>query len=72
MHPLTAHSVPPSLAKKSGTGGVLWRRMKFAGVGTPITIQNDHYHRSDYGPAQLALFVAATIVLVIFVWTYVH
>jgi len=41
-------------------------------VGTPITIQNDHHHRSDYGPAQLALFVAATIVLVIFVWTYVH
>jgi len=41
-------------------------------VGTPITIQNDHNNRSDYGPAQLALFVAATIVLVIFVWTYVH
>jgi hypothetical protein len=37
-----------------------------------MTIQNNHDHHSDYEPAQLALFVAAALVLVIFVWTYVH
>jgi hypothetical protein len=31
-----------------------------------------HDHHSDYGPAQLALFVAAAIVLLIFAWTYAH
>ena len=40
--------------------------------GTPMTIQNDHDHYSDYGPAQLALYVAAAIVLLVFAWTYVH
>ena len=72
MHPLTAHSVPPSLAKKKRYGRCFMAQDEICRVGTPITIQNDHNHRSDYGPAQLALFVAATIVLVIFVWTYVH
>jgi hypothetical protein len=35
-----------------------------------MTIHNDHGHQSDYGPAQLALFIAAAIVLLIFAWTY--
>jgi len=39
---------------------------------TPMTIQNDHEHHSDYGPAQLTLFVAAAIVLLDFAWTYAH
>ena len=34
-----------------------------------MTVPNDHNH-SDYGPAQFALFVAAAIVLLIFVWAY--
>jgi hypothetical protein len=41
-------------------------------VGTPMTIQNDHDHHSDYGPAQLALFVAAAGVLLVFAWTYIR
>ena len=36
-----------------------------------MTFQNDHDH-SDYGPAQLTLFVAAAIVLLVFAWTYAH
>jgi hypothetical protein len=30
-----------------------------------MTVQNDHDHHSDYGPAQLALFGAAAIVLLV-------
>jgi hypothetical protein len=37
-----------------------------------MTVRNDDKHYSDYGPAQLALYVAATIVLLVFAWTYVH
>ena len=37
-----------------------------------MTSQNGHNSHSDYGPAQLALFVAAAIVLLVSVWTYVH
>ena len=37
-----------------------------------MTIQNDHDHHSDYGPAQLVLYGAAALVLVAFAWTYVH
>jgi hypothetical protein len=37
-----------------------------------MTIQNDHDHHSDYSPAQLTLFVAAAIVLLVFAWTYAH
>jgi hypothetical protein len=37
-----------------------------------MPIQNDHNHHSDYGPPQLALFVAAAIVLLIFAWAYAH
>ena len=29
-------------------------------------------HHSDFGPAQLALFGVAAIVLLVFVWTYVY
>jgi hypothetical protein len=36
-----------------------------------MTVQNDHDHHSDYGPAQLALFGAAAIVLLVFVWILV-
>ena len=36
-----------------------------------MTIRNDN-HDSDYGPAQLTLFVAAAIVLLVFAWTYAH
>jgi len=35
------------------------------GWGPPMTVQNDHDHHSDYGPAQLALFGAAAIVLLV-------
>ena len=35
-----------------------------------MTIQN-HDHHSDYGPAQLALFGAASIVILVFVWAVV-
>ena len=37
-----------------------------------MTNQNNRNRRSDYGPAQLALFVAAAVVLLVFVWTYAH
>jgi hypothetical protein len=37
-----------------------------------MTVRNDDKDYSDYGPAQLALYVAATIVLLVFAWTYVH
>jgi hypothetical protein len=37
-----------------------------------MSVRNDHYHHSDYGPAQLALYGAAAIVLLVFAWTYVH
>ena len=30
-----------------------------------MTVQNDHDHHSDYGPAQLALFGVAAIVLLV-------
>jgi hypothetical protein len=36
-----------------------------------MTVQDDHDHHSDYEPAQLALFVAAGIVLLVFAWTFV-
>jgi hypothetical protein len=36
-----------------------------------MTGQNDD-HPSDYGPAQFALFVAAAIVLLVFVWTFIR
>ena len=31
-----------------------------------MTLQNDHDHHSDYGPAQLALFGVAAFVLLVF------
>jgi hypothetical protein len=70
--PLKAHSVAPRVAIKA-----IWRCLNRAigsicRVGTPMTIQNDDDHHSDYRPAQLALFVAAAIVLLVFAWTYVH
>ena len=37
-----------------------------------MTIQHHHDHHSDYGPAQLTLFGAAAIVLLVFAWTYAH
>jgi hypothetical protein len=37
-----------------------------------MTVQNDRDRHSDYGPAQLALYVAAAIVILVFAWTYVH
>jgi hypothetical protein len=37
-----------------------------------MTIQNNHDHHSDYGPAQLALYATAAIVLLLFVWTFVR
>jgi hypothetical protein len=36
-----------------------------------MTVQNSDYH-SDYGPAQLVLYGAAAVVLLVFAWTYVH
>jgi hypothetical protein len=36
-----------------------------------MTVQNDRDHHSDYGPAQLALFGVAAIVLLVFVWIVV-
>ena len=33
---------------------------------------NDHDQHSDYGAAQVTLFVAAAIVLLIFAWTFFH
>jgi len=37
-----------------------------------MTIQNDYDHHSDYEPRQLALFVAAAIVLLVFAWTHFY
>ena len=39
--------------------------------GTPMTVQSNHDHHSDYGPVQLALYGAAAIVLAVFVWTFI-
>ena len=36
-----------------------------------MSVQNDHDRHSDYEPAQLALFGAAAIVLLVFVWIVV-
>jgi hypothetical protein len=46
------------------------RSMSF-GWGPPMTVQNDQDHHSDYGPAQLALFGAAAVVLFIFAWAVI-
>jgi hypothetical protein len=37
-----------------------------------MTIQKDHDRHSDYGPAQLALYAAAAIVLLFFMLTFVR
>jgi hypothetical protein len=34
-------------------------------------MRNDNDHLSAYRPAQLALFAAAAIVLLVFAWTFV-
>jgi hypothetical protein len=34
-----------------------------------MTVQDDDHH-SDYGPAQLALYVAAAVVLLVYAWTW--
>jgi len=41
-------------------------------VGTPMTIQHDHDHHSDHDPAQLVLYGAAAIVLLVYAWTFVY
>jgi hypothetical protein len=48
---------------KTATEGVPFSRM---------TERNDRDHHSGYAPGQLALFVAAAIVLLVFAWTFVH
>jgi len=35
-----------------------------------MTVQSDDHH-SDYGPAQLALYGAAAVVLLVYAWTFV-
>ena len=35
-----------------------------------MTIQNDHH--SDFEPGHLALYGVAIIVLLVFVWTFIH
>jgi hypothetical protein len=37
-----------------------------------MTVQNDDERHSDYGPAQLALYGVAAIVLLVFVCAYVQ
>ena len=53
-----------SFAKKRHSGVLI----KIGLPGRSVTIPNDQ--PSDYGPAQLALFVAAAIVLVFFAWSF--
>jgi hypothetical protein len=66
-----AHIVPPSVANK------VIRRCRNKPIGwtltwgPPVTVRNEHDRHSDYGPAQLTLFVAAAIVLLVFAWTFV-
>ena len=37
-----------------------------------MSVQNNRDLHSDYEPAQLVLYGAAAIVLLIFAWAYVH
>ena len=64
--PSKAHIALASVAKKTRHGGVLINMG--LPLGTTVTTPNDQY--SDYGPAQLALFVAGAIVLLFFAWSF--
>jgi hypothetical protein len=44
--------------------------MDFRRVGTTHDSNKMIDHHSDYGPAQLTLFGAAAIVLLVFAWTF--
>ena len=37
-----------------------------------MTLRNGDDYHSDYDPAQLVLYGAAAIVLLVFAWTFVH
>ena len=37
-----------------------------------MTVQSHRDRRSDYGPAQLALYGLAAAVLLVFAWTHVY
>jgi hypothetical protein len=59
------HIIPASVAKKASRRCSNKDRIA---EGRSVTSPNDQF--SDFGPAQLALFVAAAIVLLFFAWSF--